>query len=84
MSEVSIEVEGRSVDEAIQKGLAELKLTLDQVSIDIVKETKGIFGIGRSATVRITKKDSPARDAESFLNGLSSFLLKKSPMFEVK
>jgi len=70
MSEVSIEVEGRSVDEAIQKGLAELKLTLDQVSIDILKEPKGIFGIGRSATVRITKKDSPARDAESFLNGL--------------
>ena len=70
MSEVSIEVEGRSVDEAIQKGLSELNLTLDQVSIDIVKETKGIFGIGRSATVRITKKDSPARDAESFLNGL--------------
>ena len=70
MSEVSIEVEGRSVDEAIQKGLSELKLTLDQVSIDIVKETKGIFGIGRSTTVRISKKDSPARDAESFLNGL--------------
>lgn len=70
MGEVSIEVKGKSVDEAVTSGLNQLGLTLDQVSIDTIKEEKGFLGFGKSVTVRLTKKESPARDAESFLNGL--------------
>lgn len=54
----SIEATGKSVDAAIFNGLAQLGVSIDEVSIDIIQtETKGILGIGaRSAIVRLTEK----------------------------
>ena len=53
----SIEVKGKTVDDAIMKGLTQLALGIDEVDIDIIHEgSKGIFGFGRSALVRITQK----------------------------
>lgn len=55
----TIEAQGRSVDEAIFNGLGELGISIDEVSIEIVKsESKGIFGLGaKPAIVRLTEKE---------------------------
>ena len=67
----SIEVKGRTLDEAIFSGLTELGLGIDQVSYEIIKENnKGIFGIGKSVTIRMSEKKTPASEAETFLDGL--------------
>lgn len=57
----SMEFSGRNVDEAIFHGLEEMKLTIDQVTIETVqKESKGIFGIGaKNAIVRLTEREVP-------------------------
>ena len=55
----SIEVSGKSVDEAIFRGLQQLEISIDEVDIEIVKqETRGILGIGaKPAVVRLTEKE---------------------------
>lgn len=55
----SIESSGKSVDEAIFRGLEQLQISLDEVDIEIVQsETKGVFGIGaKPAIVRLTEKE---------------------------
>ena len=55
---------GKSVDEAIFKGLQQLGISIDEVSIDIIQtETKGILGIGaKPAIVELTQK--PADEFE--------------------
>ena len=72
MTEVkSIEVKGKTLDEAIFTGLTELGLGIDQVEYEIIKEnTKGIFGIGRSVIIRMSEKKTVCGDAEESLNGL--------------
>ena len=54
----SIESEGKSVDEAIFKGLQRMGISIDEVSIEILRtETKGFLGIGaKPAKVRLSKK----------------------------
>lgn len=66
----SIEVKAKTVDEAILNGLSELGLGIDQVDVEIVQEGKGFLGLGRSAVIRLTEKQTLAGDAEQFLNGL--------------
>ncbi|MBO4385329.1 MAG: protein jag [Clostridia bacterium] len=53
-----IESTGKSVDEAIFKGLQQMGISIDEVSIEILRtETKGILGIGaKPAVVKLTKK----------------------------
>lgn len=52
----NLDVSAKSVEEAIEIGLAELGLTRDQVDIEILNEGKrGLFGIGsEEATVRLS------------------------------
>lgn len=55
----SIEVEGRTVEEAIKKALQELKLERDKVKIEVLsEEKKGLFGMpgAKPAKVRISLK----------------------------
>lgn len=53
----TIEAKGKSVDEAILSGLEQMGLGLDQVEIEVVKEGgKGLFGISKTAVVRLNKK----------------------------
>lgn len=56
MADRAIEITGKSVDEAIADGLAQLSLTRDQVDIEILSRgSRGIFGLGSEpARVRIT------------------------------
>lgn len=52
----TIEVEGKSVDEAINKSLEQLNASRDQVSVEILEEgSRGLFGIGsKPAKVRVS------------------------------
>jgi spoIIIJ-associated protein len=55
----SIEVTGRSVEEAIKKALAELKICRARVKIEILSEgVKGLFGMpgAKPAKVRVSLK----------------------------
>jgi len=62
----SIEAKGKSVDEAIFNGLNELGLGIDEVEIEIIHEgSKGIFGIGKSALVRLSPKTEEDKKAQS-------------------
>lgn len=69
------EFKGKTVDDAIMNGLKELGLGLDQVDFEIVQEsTKGIFGFGKSAIVRLTKKETTGNKAEEFLDQLLKYM----------
>jgi spoIIIJ-associated protein len=59
--ERSVKSSGKTVQDAIQQGLAQLSLTEDQVEIDVVKEgSRGILGFGaEDAVVVITPKTAP-------------------------
>ncbi len=68
-----IESKGKSVDEAIFNGLNKLGLGIDEVHIEILHEgSKGLFGLGKSAVVRLTEKEIPTNnnEAASFLEGV--------------
>jgi len=57
MAKLSIEVEGKSVEEAIKKALKELKLPRNKVKIEVLaEEEKGLFGMpgAKPAKVRVS------------------------------
>ncbi|MFA5275555.1 MAG: Jag N-terminal domain-containing protein [Candidatus Omnitrophota bacterium] len=54
---ISIEVEGKTVAEAIKKALKELKVPRDKVKIEVLtEEEKGLFGMegAKLAKVRVS------------------------------
>lgn len=55
------EFSGKTIEEAIAKGLAALNATRDQVDIEIVREgSRGILGLrSEDAIVRLTRRDAP-------------------------
>jgi len=57
---------GNSVDEAVELALKDLKLTIDEVDVEVLEEpTKGILGLGRKpGLVRVTKKGSTAEKTD--------------------
>lgn len=53
----SIEVEGKTVEEAIKKALSQLNVPRENVEIKVVsEESKGLFGMGgaKPAKVKVT------------------------------
>jgi len=54
----SLDVSGKTVDEAIEQGLTQLGLSQDEVDVEIIKEGKrGVFGLGaEEALVRLTPR----------------------------
>lgn len=62
MPESGQEFSGKSVDEAVAEGLAQLGLRQDQVEIEILSRgSRGIFGLGSEpARVRISRAGAPA------------------------
>lgn len=53
----SVEVEGKTIEDAIQKALVALKLPRDKVKIEVLsEEEKGLFGMpgAKPAKVRVT------------------------------
>jgi spoIIIJ-associated protein len=61
----SLEVRGRTVEEAINKGLEELGLTREQVEVELLNEgSRGLFGLGSAeALVRLTSREEPEPQA---------------------
>lgn len=62
MSQLSIEVEGKTVEEAIKSALEKLKLPRNQVKIEILSEgEKGLFGMPgvKPAKVRVSSQKAP-------------------------
>ena len=57
--EKSLEATGRTVEEAIQRGLDELELELDDVDVDVLNEGRsGLLGLrSEEARVRLTPRD---------------------------
>ncbi len=48
----SVEVRGRTVEEAINKGLEELGLAREQVDVELLNEgSRGLFGLGGAEAV---------------------------------
>lgn len=70
----SVEMTGKTVDEAIQLALAELKVTRNEVTVKIIDEgRKGIFGFGsKPAVVSVTKLFDPERKAKEFIEELAA------------
>lgn len=58
---VNLDVSAKTVDEAIEAGLAQLGLTRNEVDIEVLNEGKrGLFGLGaEEALVRLTVKSNP-------------------------
>ena len=72
----SIEMRGKTVDEAIKKALEELKVNKEQVEIEIIeKGSKGFLNLigTKDAIVKITVKKNHEAEAKEFL----SKILKK-------
>jgi len=68
-----IESVGKTVEEAIELGLKELKKTKDQVDVQVVNlPSRGFFGIigSKLAKVNLTVIDRPEDDARTFLEDL--------------
>ena len=66
----SVEINAKSVDEAIEIGLAELNANELQVEIEVLEEPKkamlGLFG-GKDAVVRISLLEDADKRAKEFL-----------------
>lgn len=61
MNQLSIEIEGKTVETAIKTALKRLKLPREQVKIEILSEgEKGLFGMQglKPAKVRVSPKKS--------------------------
>ena len=82
MSEAN-EFSGKTVEEAVEKGLAELGVARNAVNVEIVREgSRGILGLGgENAVVLLTRVETPAAstpptgagaDAKEILEGLLS------------
>jgi len=59
MQKESIEIEGKTIEEAVKKALKELKLPRHKVKIEIIsEEQKGLFGMpgAKPAKVRVSIK----------------------------
>ena len=63
--------EGSTVDEAVQIALEKLKVSHDQVDLDVLESgSRGFLGLigGKQARVRVTVKESPKEIIAEFLN----------------
>ena len=83
----SLEVHGKTAEEAISRGLAQLGLNRNAVEVTVIREGRsGLFGIGaEDAIVRITplqtKEEPKATDAEDTAKSVLENLLR---LFDVE
>ena len=72
----SLEATGKTYEEALMAGLAQMGLPSDKVDVEVLEEgTKGFLGIGaKPYRLRLVKKDTPAIRAEEFLKNVTSLM----------
>ncbi|MFZ7102982.1 MAG: RNA-binding cell elongation regulator Jag/EloR [Peptococcaceae bacterium] len=66
----SIEITAKTVEDAIKLALEELKLTEEEVEIDVIEQpNKGFLGIlgNKNAVVKVVEKYNPLKEAQVFL-----------------
>ncbi len=66
-AQCSVTIEGRTVQDAIVKGLAALKVPRNRVKVHVLaEEKKGLFGMrgSKPAKVRVTLKETDRSKAE--------------------
>lgn len=68
----TIEAVGKTVEDAVQNGLKELKVTIDKVEVEILSTgSRGLFGIGsKPAKVSLTIKNDYETTARVFLRDI--------------
>lgn len=67
----TIEMTGKTVEEALKNALEQLKLTKDKVDVEIIDEgSKGLFNLigTKPAKIKVTKKVDCVDSAKQFLN----------------
>ncbi|GIQ70036.1 protein jag [Xylanibacillus composti] len=70
-----VTVTGKSIDEAVQSGLDQLKATREQVNIVVLEHpTKGLFGLigGKDAKVELELLPDPISEAVNFLKEVTA------------
>lgn len=72
----SFEATGKTYEEALMAGLAQMGLPSDKVDVEVLEEgTKGFLGIGaKPYKLLLTKKDTPALRAEEFLKNVTELM----------
>ena len=59
----SIEAEGKTVEEAIERALLELKLPRNRVKIEsLSEEKKGLFGMAGAKPAKVRVSEIPAKE----------------------
>ena len=69
---------GKTLDEAINNGLIELRLTRDEAEITVLEEGKKKLFSSVKAKVRVTKKRSDGKKAQDFIVQLLEIIGVKS------
>ena len=72
-----VEIKAKTVDEAVEKALCELNATKDNVDIEILEESKGLFGLlgNKEVKVRVTLlKEDETKIASDFLSNVTKML----------
>ncbi len=59
----SIEMTGKSVEEAVRRALDELGRSQDEVTVEVLEEESGFLGIGAKATVRVSVIEKPGPES---------------------
>ena len=82
----TIQSSGKSVDEAIFKGLQKLEISIDEVSIEIIQtETKGILGIGaKPAIVKLTQRPAEEFEVPDYIRKVDERFEKTRERFDRK
>ena len=72
----TFEATGKTYEEALMAGLAQMGLPSDKVDVEVLEEgTKGFLGIGaKPYKLRLVKKDTPAIRSEEFLKNVTSLM----------
>ena len=69
----SVEIKAKTVDEAVSQALSELNTTKENVEIEIIEESKGLFGLlgSKEVKVRVTLlKEEEGAAAKEFLSNI--------------
>ena len=72
-----VEIKAKTVDEAVEKALLELNTTKENVEIEIIEESKGLFGLlgSKEVKVRVTLlKEDETLKATEFLRNITEKL----------
>ena len=72
----TLEATGKTYEEALMAGLAQMGLPSDKVDVEVLEEgSKGFLGIGaKPYRLRLTNKDTPALRAEEFLQNVTELM----------